>query len=68
MDFHINVNTILEGAILLGVAGIFRLIWGVQAHLAKVNGRLGKAEQWQELHQNQDDERHEFLMNLFHNR
>lgn len=28
-------------------------------HLAKLNGRVGKVETWQDMHARQDDERHE---------
>jgi len=28
-------------------------------HLAKLNGRVGKGETWQDMHARQDDERHE---------
>lgn len=54
MDFHINLNTILEGIILLGIVGIFKLLWGT-------NERLTTSEVWQKEHDKQDDERYQTL-------
>ena len=70
--------TLIEGLILLTVAGVGGLIcwiirWGVlrvvstndqtltslaniNAHLALINGRLGKSETWMEMHQGHDDQ------------
>ena len=31
---------------------------GISRHLATMNGRLGKVEQWQTMHERMDDERH----------
>lgn len=30
-------------------------------HLGKLNGRVGKSETWQEMHENQDADRHQQL-------
>lgn len=36
-------------------------IGGINTHLATQNGRLAKTEQWQQLHQKTDDERHDAI-------
>lgn len=56
---ELNLNTILEGLILLAIGGIFNLIFSVREHLAKLNGRVGKAELALELHSKVADERHD---------
>ncbi len=55
---ELNLNTILEGVILAGVLGTFSMLSSIKEHLAKLNGRIGKAELGLELHSKVDDERH----------
>ncbi len=55
---ELNLNTILEGVILLAVGGVFNLIFSIREHLAKLNGRVGKAELALDLHSKVADERH----------
>lgn len=33
----------------------------ISDRLAQINGRVGKVETWTEMHENQDDERHQHL-------
>ena len=66
--------TLIEGLILLAVAGVGGIVWwgvlrlvstndqtltslaAINAHLALINGRLGKSETWMEMHQGHDDQ------------
>lgn len=36
-----------------------RALKAMNDHLGKINGRLGKTEQWQQMHERMDDERHQ---------
>jgi hypothetical protein len=68
-----NIGVILEGAALLGIGGVAKMLSSsfkenaaehkqIIDHLATVNGRLGKAETWQEEHSAssaRDDHNHE---------
>ncbi len=56
---ELNLNTILEGVILAGVLGTFSILSSIKEHLAKLNGRIGKAEVSLDLHTKVDDERHQ---------
>ena len=59
MNFAIDLNSILilvlGGLLTWGIKGIF----GMKDQLTKINGRMGKSEQWQDDHEKQDDERHD---------
>lgn len=61
---------IIEGLILAAVASVGIVAWwGLQRiiaaldeinrRLGQINGRVGKMETWQEMHERADDERHE---------
>lgn len=49
----------LVGYIMNAIAKIFKALTDIRDHLGKLNGRVGKAEGWQPMHEKQDDERHE---------
>lgn len=55
---EINLNTVLEGVILALILAMFNILFSVREHLAKLNGRIGKAELAMELKIKVDDERH----------
>ena len=62
MNFNIDLNTLIGAVILavlvFGIKGIFAM----RDHLARLNGRLGRAEMWREEHEKQADvwrEQHE---------
>ncbi len=63
---------IFEGLLLAGVAGVGVVSWWgirrivdaldkIDARLGQINGRVGKMETWQGMHERQDDERHEHI-------
>lgn len=58
IDLAINLTSILQGLTVAGIVGIFKLSLQMRDHLAKLNGRIAKAEQWQDLHTAQCDERY----------
>jgi hypothetical protein len=58
IDLTINLASILQGLTVAGIVGLFKLGMQTRDHLAKLNGRVAKAEQWQELHGDQCDERY----------
>lgn len=55
---ELGLNTILEGLILALIIAMFNILFSVREHLAKLNGRLGKAELAMELTTKVSDERH----------
>lgn len=57
----VNLNTILSGLIVAGTSWMGKLCWDIREQLVKQNGRIGKVEQWQELHTAQCNERYEDL-------
>ncbi len=59
IDFAVNLTSILQGLTVAGIVGLFKLGMDTRDHLAKLNGRVAKTEQWQELHTNQCDERYQ---------
>lgn len=59
IDLAINLNAILQGLTVAGIVGLFKLGMQTRDHLAKLNGRVAKTEQWQELHTHQCDERYQ---------
>lgn len=61
---------IFEGLLLAGVAAVGIVSWwgirrivealdNIDKRLGTISGRVGKMETWQEMHERQDDERHE---------
>lgn len=58
IDLTINLASILQGLTVAGIIGIFKLSLQMRDHLAKLNGRVAKTEQWQQLHSDQCDERY----------
>lgn len=63
---------IFEGLLLAGVAGVGIVSWwgirrivesldSIDKRLGTINGRVGKMETWQWMHERQDDERHEHI-------
>lgn len=61
---------IIEGLILAAIAAVGVVAWWglrriidaldkIDARLGQINGRVGKMETWQGMHEKQDDERHE---------
>lgn len=59
IDFSLNLSSILQGLTVAGIVGIFKLSLQMRDHLAKLNGRISKAEQWQDLHAEQCQDRHQ---------
>lgn len=61
MDLTINLNTVLQGVVILLIVGGFRegLAWfrTIDKKLNEQNGRLGKIEQWRIEHEKYSDER-----------
>ena len=55
---ELGLNTILEGLILALIIAMFNIMFSVREHLAKLNGRIGKAELAIEMKTKVDDERH----------
>lgn len=55
----IDLMSILQGLTVAGIVGLMKLAIQTRDHLAKLNGRVSKTEQWQELHTNQCDERYQ---------
>lgn len=55
---ELGLNTVLEGLILALIIAMFNILFSVREHLAKLNGRIGKAELAMELKVKVDDERH----------
>ena len=47
IDLAINLNAILQGLTVAGIVGLFKLGMQTRDHLAKLNGRVAKTEQWQ---------------------
>ena len=54
VDFHLSINTILEGLVLIGITWILRTLF-------TINGSIGQMKVWKESHEKQDDERYEAL-------
>ena len=58
MNFTLDLNTLLQGIVILlcvaGVKGIFSL----NSKVSTICARLGKIETWQTGHEKIDDERH----------
>lgn len=61
-----------EGLLLAGVAAVGIVSWwgirrivesldSIDKRLGTINGRVGKMETWQGMHERQDDERHEHI-------
>jgi hypothetical protein len=60
--FHAYAAELLSSATLAGVAWIVRGVQRINAHLAQLNGRLGKVEEWSRGHERLDDERHRMVI------
>jgi hypothetical protein len=63
---------IFEGLLLAGVAAVAIVSWwgirrivesldSIDSRLGTINGRVGKMETWQVMHERQDDERYEHI-------
>lgn len=63
---------IFEGLLLAGVAAVGIVSWwgirrivesldSIDKRLGQINGRVGKMETWQGMHERHDDERHEHI-------
>jgi|CXWL01.1.fsa_nt_gi hypothetical protein len=63
---------IIEGLILAAITSVGVVAWWglkriidaldkIDARLGQINGRVGKMETWQGMHERQDDERHEHI-------
>lgn len=63
---------IIEGLILAAIAAVGVVAWwglrriidaldNIDARLGQINGRVGKMETWQGMHEKQDDERHDLV-------
>lgn len=61
MQFHIDLNTVLQSLAIAGIVGIFKQLW-------TMNGSMGRMKTWQEQHERQDDERHETVMGILNGR
>jgi hypothetical protein len=61
IDLTVNLASILQGLTVAGIVGLFKVLMQVRDHLGKLNGRIAKAEQWQDLHSSQCDERYHGL-------
>lgn len=60
--WHSYTAELLSGLTLAGVAWIARGVQRINAHLAQLNGRLGKVEEWSRGHERLDDERHRMVI------
>lgn len=70
MNVTFDLNTILQGiAVVLAAAAVLG-IFGMWRQLIKINGRLNKHEQWQDLHAQGDERQHtqarENIRDLWH--
>lgn len=72
MNIPIELVGAFIGGVFLSLGGIVKFLIGVLKeirgnmagileHLGKLNGRVGKSETWQEMHEKQDDDRFEQL-------
>ncbi len=63
---------VIEGLILAAIAGVGVVSWWgirrivealdkIDARLGQINGRVGKMETWQVMHERSDDDRHEHI-------
>lgn len=57
---------IMASLVIAGVVGLFTLmlnmLWklsSIEVSIAKVDGRLNQSEQWQQMHEKQDQDRHD---------
>lgn len=61
---------VIEGLILAAIAGVGVVSWwglrriidaldNIDKRLGQINGRVGKMETWQSMHEKTDDERHD---------
>lgn len=65
------VLVVIQGVILMILKGIGSAVWAmvenlkrIDEHLVKLNGRIGKTEQWQEMHEAYDAERFKSIHEL----
>ena len=61
VEFVALFITVILGAIGWVLKDIRASLAGILDHLANLNGRVGKSETWQEMHEKQDDDRFEQL-------
>jgi len=52
-----DIIIIGQGVIIVLVGAVIKGVFAIKAELAKLNGRLGKSETWQEGHEELDKER-----------
>ncbi len=61
MNVTVDLQVILQGTILLAFGGGLKMLLtslgGIRDHLAELNGRTGKMEQWQIDHEKRDEDR-----------
>jgi len=58
MNFAIDLNTVLNGVVLLLAAAGVKGIVSLNQKVGAQNNRVGKLETWLEKHEKQDDLRH----------
>jgi len=55
----------LQAALVMLVLWVLRMLFQVNEHLAKLNGRVREVETWKGGHEKQDDERYEAINSRF---
>lgn len=59
MDLQISFSAIVQSLIMGGISWMAKIVWDIRECLIRQNGRIAKAEQWQEQHAEQCQERHQ---------